>query len=113
MGDYNKTNAPALYINGVKWQEPNEQRISVADRLLVAIGTKKGLTANDRLLLILLLGQTDNPAKPFHPSEKWIRDRTGMSHDTYITRRKALAEKGILTLKEYESITINIDALEN
>ena len=108
----NNTNAPALYIKGKKWQESNEQRISVADRLLVAIGNKKGLTANDRLLLILLIGQTDNPAKPFHPSEKWIRDRTGMSHDTYIERRKSLAAKGIIEFKEYESITINLTALE-
>ena len=51
-----KNNAPALYINGQKWKQQNEQRISVADRLLVAIGNKKGLTANDRLLLIILIG---------------------------------------------------------
>lgn len=107
----NVNNAPALYIKGSKWKEQNEQRISVADRLLVAIGNKKGLTANDRLLLILLLGQTDDPTNPFHPSEKWIRERTGMSHDTYIERRKSLAAKGIITFKEYESITINIDMI--
>lgn len=105
----NTNNAPALYMRGRKWQEPNEQRISVADRLLVAIGTTKGLTANDRLLLIVLIGQTDDPSKPFHPSEKWVRDRTGMSHDTYIERRKSLAEKGIIELREYESITINLN----
>ena len=108
-----KNNAPALYINGQKWKQQNEQRISVADRLLVAIGNKKGLTANDRLLLIVLIGQTDDPTRPFHPSEKWIRDRTGMSHDTYIERRKSLATKGIIEFKEYESITINLEALEN
>lgn len=108
----NINNSPALYIRGNKWKEPNEQRISVADRLLVAIGTEKGLTANDRLLLILLIGQTDDPTRPFHPSEKWIRDRTGMSHDTYISRRKALAEKGILDFKEYDSITVNLNYFE-
>jgi len=108
----NYGNAPALYIKGQKWVEQNEQRISVADRLLVALGTKKGLTANDRLLLILLIGQTNDPTKPFHPSEKWVRDRTGMSHDTYLERRKALAAKGIIELKEYESITINLNAIE-
>ena len=108
----NVNNAPALYMRGKKWKEGNEQRISVADRLLVAIGTTKGLTANDRLLLILLIGQTDDVTKPFHPSEKWIRDRTGMSHDTYIERRKALAAKGIIEFKEYESITINLDYFE-
>ena len=109
----NTTNAPALYIKGQKWKQQNEQRISIADRLLVAIGNKKGLTANDRLLLIVLIGQTDDPTRPFHPSEKWIRDRTGMSHDTYIERRKSLAAKGIIDFKEYESITINLESLEN
>ena len=64
----NINNAPALYMRGKKWKQENEQRISVADRLLVAIGTTKGLTANDRLLLILLIGQTDDVTKPFHPS---------------------------------------------
>jgi len=106
-------NAPALYIKGQKWKQQNEQRISVADRLLVAIGNKKGLTANDRLLLILFIGQTDDPTRPFHPSEKWVRERTGMSHDTYLERRKNLIAKGIIEIKEYESITINLDSLEN
>ena len=109
----NINNSPALYIKGSKWREQNEQRISVADRLLVALGNIKGLTANDRLLLILLIGQTNDPTKPFHPSEKWIRDRTGMSHDTYISRRKILAEKGIIDFKEYDSITINLDKIES
>ena len=108
----NTNNAPALYMQGSKWKTTNEQRISVADRLLVSIGTTKGLTANDRLLLIILIGQTDDPTKPFHPSEKWIRERTGMSHDTYIERRKALAAKGIIEFKEYESITINLNYFE-
>lgn len=108
----NTNNAPALYIQGQKWIKENEQRISIADRLLVNIGSKKGLTANDRLLLLILIGQTNDPTKPFHPSEKWIRDRTGMSHDTYIERRKSLVEKGIIEFKEYDSITINLNMLE-
>lgn len=108
----NTGNAPALYIKGAKWKEQNEQRISVADRLLVKIGTMKGLTANDRLLLILLVGQTNDPTKPFHPSERWILDRTGMSHDTYLERRKKLVEKGILEIVDYVSITVRLDAFE-
>ena len=109
----NTTNAPALYIKGQKWQQKNEQRVSVADRIWKELGTMKGLTANDRLLLILLLGQTDDKNNPFHPSEKWIRERTGMSHDTYIERRKKLAEKGLIDFKEYESMTVRLDIIDD
>ena len=68
MSDISR-NAPELIILGEKWEANNEQRIAVADRLIKAIGTNKKLKANERLLLIILLGQAP---QGFHVSEKWI-----------------------------------------
>lgn len=105
----NVRNAPALYLKGEKWIEENEQRISVADRLMKAIGSNKKLNANDRLLLILFLGQ----ANGFHPSERWVLERTGMSADTYHSCRKKLNKLGYIEYEQYKHIIININALED
>lgn len=99
--------APELKFTGHKWNSENEQRLSIADRLWVKLGNKK-LTANERLFLLVLLGQKEG----FHPSEKFITERTGFSHDTYITTRKKLSDKGFITILPYESITIHIDKID-
>jgi len=109
MSDISR-NAPELIILGEKWEANNEQRIAVADRLIKAIGTNKKLKANERLLLIILLGQAP---QGFHISEKWILDRTGMSHDTYLNCKKHLRELGYINYKEYDNITIDIEKIED
>lgn len=108
MSDYSR-NAPELIIKGEKWEVNNESRISVADRLIKAIGTNKQLKANDRLLLIILLGQA---IEGFHPSEQWVLDRTGMSHKTYLECKKRLQQLKIIRCEDYKSIIVNIDAIE-
>ena len=108
MSDYNR-NAPELIIKGEKWEDKNELRISVADRLIKAIGTNKKLTANARLLLIILLGQATSG---FHISEQWILDRTGMTHQTYLNTKNRLIELGLISQKKYKNIIVNIDAIE-
>lgn len=99
-------NAPQLLLEGEKWIEENESRISIADRLLVAVGSRKDLTAYDKLLLLVLLGQSYSG---FYPSEKWILDRTGMDKKTYHRCRQHLIESGIMEFEEYKYMKIFID----
>ena len=100
-------NAPELIIQGEKWIEENEQRISIAERLIKAIGTNKRLNANDRLLLIIFLGQKSG----FHPSEQWVIEHTGMSADTYHTAREKLNKLQYITFEKYKFIQLNIDKI--
>ena len=102
-------NAPELIIEGDKWVQEKEQRISVAERLIHAIGTNKKLNANDRLLLIIFLGQ----ASGFHPSEQWIIEHTGMSADTYHSSREKLNKLNYITYEKYKFIKINIENIED
>ncbi len=54
-------------------------------------------------IMIVLIG-----TKPgFRISEKWMCDRTGLKQPSYITARKALIEKGWLSLVNNETITVN------
>lgn len=109
MSEFNR-NAPELIINGEKWEVNNESRIAVADRLIKAIGSNKKLKANERLLLLVLLGQARHG---FHVSEKWVLDRTGMSHDSYLRCRKHLEELQYLSYENYKNITLYIEKIEN
>lgn len=106
MGELSR-NAPRLDFQGQKWIKDNEQRITVADRLLVSIG-KLNLTANERLILILLLGQKEG----FRPTETFVRERTGMTHQTYMNARKGLEEKCLIHCEPYKEIVILIDQIE-
>ena len=109
MGNNITKNAPQLIIEGDKWIEDNELRISVADRLITAIATNKNLTSNDRLLLIVLLGQA---ATGFYPAEKWVLNHTGMDKKTYHRCRQRLIEQGIMDFQEYKYMKIFIDNIE-
>lgn len=101
-------NAPKLkFSGGTKWKEENEQRLSIADRLFVALG-KLNLTANERLILIVLLGQKEG----FRPTEQFMLDRTGMSHQTYLASRKSLEKKGLITLLPYCEIIVRLDVID-
>ena len=45
----------------------------------------------------------------FKVSEQWILDRTGLQHASYINARKALINKGWLSLEAANSITVNFN----
>lgn len=55
-----------------------------------------GKCGNQIKLITVLLGTLGNGS--FGVSEKWICERTGMRHETYINARKALVEKGWIYL---------------
>lgn len=57
--------------------------------MLVLIGTKPG----------------------FRISEQWILDRTGLQHASYINARKALVNRGWITLDAASAITVNFDVI--
>jgi hypothetical protein len=57
--------------------------------------------------MIVLVGTKEG----FHISDKWICDRTGLQHPSYIKARKALVERGWLTHDPAKGITININAI--
>ena len=57
--------------------------------MLVLIGTKEG----------------------FNISDKWICERTGLLHPSYINARKALVKKGWITHEAAKGITVNLSAI--
>lgn len=57
-----------------------------------------GKCGNQIKLITVLLGTLGNGT--FGVSEKWICDRTGMIHETYIKARKALVERGWIALQD-------------
>ena len=99
-------NAPELILVGGKWAEKNEIYLTLPDRIIKQIGTNANLTANERLLLMVLIGQAESG---FHPSVQWILDRTGMSEKTYIRCRLSLIEKNIIETEDCVFIKINLD----
>ena len=59
--------------------------------MLVLIGTKEG----------------------FGVSEQWLLDRTGINHSSYINARKALINRGWITLEPSKTIIINYDKIRS
>ena len=104
MANYNQ--APELRFNGVKGQGqfymiPQE----IADIIFKELGN---CSAQLRIMLVLL-----GTKEGFKISDKWICDRTGLQHPSYITARKALVNRGWLTHDAAKGITVNIDAIYN
>lgn len=65
-------------------------------------------SAQLRIMIVLLGTKPDS----FSISEQWICDRTGLLHSSYINARKALINRGWLTLNKGELI-VNIDTIYN
>lgn len=107
MSGFNK-NAPELILEGEKWAEQNENYATIPDRFFQKLGTRKDLTANERLLLLLFIGQA---YEGFHPSRQWILERTGMNEKTYDRCRNNLVEKGIIETQGCGYIKIFLDNL--
>ena len=57
--------------------------------------------------MMVLLGTKEG----FNISDKWICERTGLQHPSYITARKALVKRGWLTHEAAKGITVNIKAI--
>lgn len=104
MANYNQ--APELRFNGAKgggqfYQVPQE----LADIIFKELGNA---SAQLRIMLVLL-----GTKEGFKISEKWILDRTGLLHASYIKARQALVNRGWITHEESKGITVNINAIYN
>lgn len=77
--------------------------------LIVLKGLSKlKISYSEKILVILLLSQIDNK-KDFFFNETWIKEHTGISHDTYIAARKHLSELGIIKCDKTNSLTLLVD----
>lgn len=74
------------------------------------IFTELGNSSAQLRIMIVLLGTKPDA---FSVSDKWICDRTGLLHPSYITARKALINRGWLTLNPGKELIVNIDAIYN
>lgn len=66
-------------------------------------------SAQLRIMIVLLGTKPDR----FSVSDKWICERTGLLHPSYIKARKELVNKGWLTLKPGAELIVNIDKIYN
>lgn len=103
MANYNQ--APELKHNGVKSQETQFYKIpqDLADIIFNELGNS---SAQLRIMMVLI-----GTKEGFKVSEQWMLDRTGLLHASYIKARKALVDKGWLSLDAANSITVNYDVI--
>lgn len=96
--------APELKFTGKK---PEGQYYAIPQDLADIIFNKLGNSSAQLRIMIVLIGTKEG----FKISEKWILDRTGLLHASYITARKALVKRGWLTHDESEGITVNFNTI--
>ena len=101
MPNYNQ--APKLKFDKPKPKSPTYYNIpqEIADTIFAELGNS---SAQLRIMIVLIGTKED-----FGISEKWILERTGLQKASYITARKALINRGWLSLEEADTITVNFD----
>lgn len=102
----NITQAPVLKYDGAKNLGNNFYAIpqDIADIIFKELGNS---SAQLRIMLVLIGTKPD-----FLVSEKWILERTGLSHGSYINARKALVEKGWITHIPNKEIVVNFNKIK-
>lgn len=76
----------------------------IMDTLFRTLGTSPAQLR----IMIVLLGTKEG----FLVSEKWICERTGLNHSSYIKARKGLIDKGYIELDPSKSITVNLSKIK-
>lgn len=100
----NLQQAPKLYHNGAK---NNKQFYQIPQDLADVIFQKLGNSSAQLRIMMVLIGTKEG----FGISDKWICERTGLQHASYITARKALVKRGWITHEASKGITINYSAI--
>lgn len=101
----NLQQAPVLKTIGEK--EKDKTYYEIPQKLADIVFNELGNASAQLRVMLVLIG-----TKPgFSVSEKWILERTGLQHASYLTARKALEKKGWLTCDAAKSITINYDVI--
>lgn len=96
--------APELKFTG---QKPEGQYYAIPQDLADIIFNVLGNSSAQLRIMIVLIGTKAG----FKISEKWILDRTGLLHASYIKARQELVKRGWLTHDESEGITVNFNAI--
>ena len=96
--------APELKFTG---QKPEGQYYAIPQSLADIIFNKLGNSSAQLRIMMVLIGTKQG----FKISEKWILDRTGLLHASYIKARQELVKKGWLSHNEAAGITVNFDAI--
>lgn len=96
--------APELKFTG---QKPEGQYYAIPQDLADIIFNKLGNSSAQLRIMIVLIGTKEG----FKISEKWILDRTGLLHASYIKARQELVKKGWLSHDETEGITVNFNTI--
>lgn len=102
----NLQQAPVLKFNGEK---DNGNFYKLPQNLMDIVFNELGNSSAQLRIMIVLLGTKPDA---FSISDKWICDRTGLLHPSYINARKALINRGWLTLNKGELI-VNINNIYN
>ena len=101
MPNYNQ--APELKFNGEKSHD--KQFYQIPQKLADIVFNELGNSSAQLRVMMVLIGTKEG----FKVSEQWILDRTGLQHASYINARKALINKGWLSLEAANSITVNFN----
>lgn len=96
--------APELKFTG---QKPEGQYYAIPQDLADIIFNVLGNSSAQLRIMIVLIGTKEG----FKISEKWILDRTGLLHASYIKARQELVKKGWLSHDETEGITVNFNTI--
>ena len=104
----NLQQAPVLKFNGAKTQDnTTNQSYQIPQHLADIIFKELGNSSAQLRIMMVLCGTKEG----FAISEKWILERTGLQHASYINARKALVAKGWLVHEESKGITINFNVI--
>lgn len=103
----NSNQAPKLHHSGEKMVSNQFYQIpqDIADIVFNELGNA---SAQLRVMLVLI-----GTKEGYGVSEQWILDRTGINHSSYMTVRKALINRGWITLKPSEAIIVNYDNIRS
>ena len=96
--------APELKFTGKK---PAGQYYVIPQNLADIIFNKLGNSSAQLRIMIVLIGTKEG----FKITEKWILERTGLLHASYIKARQELVKKGWLSHSEKEGITVNFNTI--
>lgn len=104
MANYEQ--APILCFEGNKTQNNiTNQSYIIPQRLADIIFDQLGNASAQLRIMLVLCGTKEG----FSISEKWILDRTGLLHSSYIKARQALIQREWLTLTDTRQIIVNYD----
>ncbi len=105
MANYNQ--APTLHHNGEK-ENGSNNFYKIPQELADIVFKELGNASAQLRIMLVLIG---TKPESFNISDKWICDRTGLLHPSYITARKALVNRGWLTHDPAKGITVNFDVI--